>query len=79
MPEAEYELHASAFDEANNTAIFFATCHAKHTDEGGPVPPTGKETHSQYVYAVTMDDAGKVSKMTKIWNPTWALSELGWT
>jgi len=26
-----------------------------------------------------MDDAGKVSKMTKTWNPTWALSELGWT
>jgi hypothetical protein len=78
-PEAKYELHASAFDEANNTAIFFATYHAKHTGEGGPVPPTGKETHSQYVYAVTMDDAGKVSRMTKIWNPTWALSELGWT
>ena len=43
-PEAKFELHASALDEANNTAIFFATCHAKHTDEGGPVPPTGRKT-----------------------------------
>jgi len=77
-PEAHYELHASAFDEARNTALFFATYHAKHTGEGGPVPPTGKETHAQYVYAITMDDAGKVSKMVKIWNPSWTFRELGW-
>lgn len=78
-PGARYELHASAFDESTNTAVFFATYHAKHTGEGGPVPPTGKETHSHYVYSITMDDDGKVTKMIKIWNPTWALSELGWT
>ena len=78
-PEARYELHSSAFDESSNTAIFFATYHARHTGEGGPVPPTGKETHSHYVYAITMDGDGQVSKMIKIWNPTWALTELGWT
>ena len=66
-------------DESSNTAIFFATYHARHTGEGGPVPPTGKETHSHYVYAITMDGDGQVSKMIKIWNPTWALTELGWT
>jgi hypothetical protein len=78
-PDARYELHASSFDESTNTAVFFATYHAKHTGVGGPVPPTGKETHSHYVCATTMDDDGKVSKMIKIRNPAWALNELGWT
>src|SRR5215216_4381439 len=43
-PGAAYDLHASCYDEATRTAVFFATYHAKHTGEGGPVPPTHKET-----------------------------------
>ena len=78
-PGATYDLHASAFDNASNTATFFGSYNATHTGEGGPVPPTGKATHSHYVYAITIDGDGKVSKMVKIWNPTWALTELGWT
>ncbi len=78
-PEASYDVHASAFDDSMNTAIFFATFHGKHTADGGPVPPTNKETHSHYVYSLSMDNDGKLSKMIKIWNPTWALTELGWT
>jgi len=78
-PGASYSIHASAFDENSNTAIFFATFTGTHTADGGPVPPTNKETNSQYVYCLTMSDAGKVRKMVKIWNSTWALAELGWT
>jgi hypothetical protein len=59
-------------------AVFFATYHARHTGEGGPVPPTQKETHSQYVYILTMDADNKVAKMVKVWNAPWALKELGW-
>ena len=77
-PGAKYELHSSSYDDATRTAVFFATYHAKHTGEGGPVPPTGKETHTHYVYCVTMDDSGKVEKMVKIWNAPWAMKELGW-
>ncbi len=77
-PEGKYELHTSSFDEGNNTAIFFATYHGKHTGEGGPVPPTNKETKSHYVYVVKVGDDGKVSHMTKIWNAPWAMTELGW-
>lgn len=76
---ATYTLHASAWDEENRTAIFFATYHATHTGEGGPVPPTGKSTNSDYVYAVTMNEDDKVSSMVKTWNAPWALRELGWT
>ncbi len=76
---ATYDLHNAAFDEATRTALFFATFNGKHVGEGGPVPPTGKETHSHYVYALTMDADDKVSHMTKIWNAPWAMRELGWT
>lgn len=77
-PDASYTLHSSSFDEANNTAMFFATYHAKHTGEGGPVPPTNKTTNSHYVYIIKMSAEGKVEHMTKVWNAPWAMRELGW-
>lgn len=77
-PEGAYDLHTSSFDEKTNTAVFFATYHAKHTGEGGPVPATNKETYTHYVYIVRMNNDGKVSHMTKVWNAPWAMKELGW-
>jgi hypothetical protein len=77
-PGATYDLHASCYDERTRTALFFATYHATHSGEGGPIPPTGKTTHSDYVYALTMNDDNMVAKMVKIWNASWALRELGW-
>ena len=78
MPGCGYELHASSYDEATRTALFFATFKGTHTGEGGPVPPTNKQTNSHYVYALTLDDNDLVSGMVKIWNSSWALNELGW-
>lgn len=77
-PGSSYDLHSASFDESTNTALFFATYHARHTGEGGPVPPTNKETHADYVYALTMNDENKVAKMVKIWNAPWTMRELGW-
>jgi len=77
-PGATYELHSASFDETTRTAVFFATYHATHTGEGGPVPPTNKETNSHYVYVITMSENGKIEKMVKIWNAPWAMRELGW-
>ncbi len=56
-----YELHASAYDEANRTAIFFATFTAKHVGEGGPVPPTNKQTNTHYVYVLVMNEDNQVA------------------
>lgn len=77
-PGCSYDVHTSSYDEQNNTATFFATFHGRHTGDGGPVPPTGKETHSHYVYCLTMNADGKVKHMVKIWNASWAMRELGW-
>jgi len=73
-----YALHASAWDEANQTALFYATFHGAHVGEGGPVAATGQETHSHYVYVLKMNAEGKLVHMTKVWNAPWALGELGW-
>ena len=77
-PGAPHDLHTASYEEATRTAIFFATYHAKHTGEGGPVPPTHKETRSHYVYVLTMNEDDKVVNMVKIWNAPWAMKELGW-
>ncbi|MYA30936.1 MAG: hypothetical protein F4Y31_06845 [Gammaproteobacteria bacterium] len=73
-----YDLKASSYDESTRTAMFFATFHGTHVGEGGPVPATRKSTRSHYVYVISLDETGKVSGMTKIWNAPWALKELGW-
>ena len=78
VPNASYDLIASAYDEKTRTAIFVATYHAKHTGEGGPVPPTQKETHTDYVYVLKMNGDDKVEQFTKVWNAPWAMKELGW-
>ena len=75
---ATYDLHSASYDEATRTAMFFATYHAKHVGEGGPVDPTGLETDSHYVYILTMGSDDKVERMTKVWNAPWAMKELGW-
>ena len=77
-PGAYYDLHASAYDERTRTAIFFATYHCKHTGQGGPVPPTNKEAHTHYVYVFKMSQDDKIAQMTKVWNASWALREMGW-
>ncbi len=73
-----YKVHSSSYDEAKRTATFVATFTAVHVGDGGPVPPTNKETNTDYVYALTMNDQGRVEKMRKVWNAAWALKELGW-
>lgn len=73
-----YKINHSAFDENTSTALVFGTFTGKHVGDGGPVPPTNKETVSHYVYAITVNDDQKINHMTKVWNAPWALSELGW-
>lgn len=77
MPNGSYELLAFATDEKRNKVVAAAVFSGTNTTEGGPVPPTGKSTASDYAYIIDFND-GKISKMTKIWNDSFAFSELGW-
>jgi hypothetical protein len=73
-----YDLHTSAYDDANATALYFATFTGSHVGDGGPVPPTNKETNTHYVYILKMNGDEKVESMQKVWNAPWAMKELGW-
>ena len=76
-PDGRYEMKAFAVDPDAQAVVAYAVFHATHTGEGGPVPPTGKSTSSDYVYVMEFD-GDKIRHMTKIWNAGWALRELGW-
>jgi len=77
MPDAKYEIKSFATDEERNNVSAYAVITGTHTGEGGPVPPTGKKTEADYVYVMKFD-GGKIKHMTKIWNASWTLKELGW-
>ncbi|HEY2182876.1 MAG TPA: nuclear transport factor 2 family protein [Gaiellaceae bacterium] len=76
-PDGRYEMKAFAVDPDRQSVVAYAVFHATHTGEGGPVPPTGRSTNSDYVYVMEFD-GDKIRHMTKIWNAGWALRELGW-
>jgi predicted ester cyclase len=78
VPDGRYEMKAFAVDPERSSVTAYAVFHATHTGEGGPVPPTGKSTSSDYVYVMEFD-GHKIRHMTKIWNAAWALRELGWS
>ncbi len=78
LPGCSYKLHSSSYDDSTRTALFFATFTGTHSGDGGPVPPTNKQTNTDYVYVLMLDENDLISSMVKVWNAPWALAELGW-
>ena len=77
MPDGHYEVKSFATDAERNSVCAYGVFSATHTGEGGPCPPTGKSTRTDYVYVMEFD-GDKIRHMTKIWNAGWAMRELGW-
>jgi predicted ester cyclase len=77
MPDGRYEVKSFATDEARQNVCAYGVFSATHSAEGGPCPPTGKSTTTDYVYVMEFD-GDKIKHMTKIWNAPWALKQLGW-
>jgi len=77
MPENRCEVRSVGVDEERGIVSLHAVFHGAHTGDGGPVPPTGKTTASDYVYSLSFE-GGRIRHMTKIWNDLYALRELGW-
>lgn len=78
VPDGRYELRFIAADEARDTVAAYAVFHGTQTGPGGPVPPTGKSIAADYVYAMVFD-GDRIRHMTKIWNDTISLQQLGWS
>ena len=77
MPDGRYDLKSFATDADSNSVCTHGAFSATHTGQGGPCPPTGKSTTTDYVYVMEFT-GDKIRHMTKIWNAGWAMKELGW-
>jgi predicted ester cyclase len=77
MPDGRYVVKSFATDGERKSVCAYGVFSATHTGEGGPCPPTGKSTSTDYVYVMEFD-GDKIRHMTKIWNAGWAMRELGW-
>ncbi|MGI9201043.1 MAG: ester cyclase [Woeseiaceae bacterium] len=77
IPDGHYELKFFAANEEDDSVAAFAVFHGTQSGEGGPVPPTGNSIAADYVYHMEFDGE-RVKHMTKIWNDTISLQQLGW-
>lgn len=77
IPDGHYELKFFSADEADQSVAAFAVFHGTQTGPGGPVEATGKSISADYVYHIVFD-GGRIKHMTKIWNDTISLQQLGW-
>lgn len=77
IPDARYELKFFAADEARKCVAAFAVFYGTQTGPGGPGEPTGKSVAADYVYAMQFE-GDRIRHMTKIWNDTVSLQQLGW-
>ena len=77
IPDGRYELKFFAADEADISVAAFAVFHGTQTGPGGPVPATGKKIAADYVYYMVFD-GDRIKHITKIWNDTISLQQLGW-
>lgn len=77
IPDGRYELTAFAADAARRTVVAAAVFHGTQTGQGGPGAPTGRALASDYAYVIAFDGP-RIRHMTKIWNDTQALRQLGW-
>jgi predicted ester cyclase len=77
MPDGRYEVKSFATDDERHSVCAYGVFSATHTGQGGPCPPTGKSTTTDYVYVMDFE-GDKIRHMTKIWNAGWAMKELGW-
>lgn len=77
VPDGHYELKFMAEDKERNCVVAFAVFHGTQTGPGGPGEPTGRTIAADYVYAMEFG-GDRIRHMTKIWNDTVSLEQLGW-
>ncbi len=77
LSDTGYELKSFATDDKRKNVCAYAVFSGTHTGEGGPCPPTGKSTETDYVYVMEFE-GDKIRHMSKIWHAGWAMKALGW-
>jgi predicted ester cyclase len=77
MPDGNYEVRSFAVDEDRSSVLAYGVFRGTHSGAGGPVPPSGKQVESDYVYIMEFD-GDRIRHMTKVWNDAVALRQLAW-
>ena len=77
VADGRYEVRSFGVDEDRNNVTAYAIFRGTHTNDGGPVPPTGKEVEADYVYIMEFEGE-QILHMTKVWNDVVSLKQLGW-
>ena len=77
IPDGHYELKSFAEDAENGNVTAAAVFHGTHTVDAG-AGVTGNSVAADYVYVMDFD-GDKIRHMTKIWNDTISLQQLGWS
>jgi predicted ester cyclase len=70
LPDGGYSVKSFATDEKRGNVCAYGVFSGTHRGEGGPCPPTGKSTNTDYVYVMQFED-DKIRHMTKVWNAAW--------
>ncbi len=76
LTDGRYVVKSFATDAERNNVCAYGVFTGTHL-AGGPCPPTGKTTNTDYVYVMQFAE-GKIVYMSKIWHAGLALKELGW-
>ena len=77
VADGRYEVRSFGVDEDRNNVTAYAIFRGTHTNDGGPVPPTGKGVEADYVYIMEFEGE-QIRHMTKVWNNVVSLKQLGW-
>ena len=77
IPDGNYEIKSFSADEKRHCVTAFAVFHGTHSGEGGPCAPTGNVIAADYVYVMQFEGS-LIRHMTKVWNDTISLTQLGW-
>ncbi len=77
IPDGQYHIRSFALDQERGHAVVYAVFTGTNTAGGGPVSPTGRAVAAEYVYVMEFNGE-RIGHMTKIWNDTHSLKQLGW-
>jgi len=77
VPDGHYEMKSFSQDNERGHVTAFAVFLGTQTGPGGPGEPTGNKIAADYVYCMEFE-SGLIKHVTKIWNDTISLQQLGW-
>lgn len=71
-------VHAVAFDPEARVVLMYGDSLAHHTGAGGPIPATMKKATIPFVFALHMNESGKIKHLEKVYDEASGRVQLGW-